>query len=357
MIFMVGYFLCQVSSEASPAALSHKYKRSSPMTRKYNSPRRLGSLISAAFSRYRKNISSERTSVCAKTHPLSLLARSADMFFLSMLTACSLVSPLDDTRQADRLAGAAGWRKQQLATPHFDLLSYVPDTQRPKRRVLTVYIEGDGRAWLSTHRISPNPTPRNPLALKLALRHPSDQAVAYLARPCQYGNRATLPPCRPEYWSVKRFAPEVIEASRTAVDRLKRRIGAERVVLVGYSGGGTVAALLAARRRDVAELITVDGNLDHRISSKHHSVSLLRGSLNPADEWRALRDIPQRHLVGRSDRIVPPLVARAYQRRFPEGRRPPVRVIAEFDHHCCWEEHWPRLLGYRAKGSKSLSNL
>ena len=261
-----------------------------------------------------------------------------------MLSACAMLSPLDYTEQADKRASAAGWRKQQLATPHFELSGYVPNTKRPKRQLLTIYIEGDGRAWLSTYRISPDPTPRNPLALALALRHPSDQAAAYLARPCQYDNRARRPPCRPEYWSGKRFAPEVIAAILAAVDQLKRRVGAERVVLIGYSGGGTVAALLAARRRDVAKLITVAGNLDHRVSSAHHAVSPLLGSLNPPDDWRALQGIPQRHLVGGRDRIVPPLVARAYQRRFPEGRRPPVRVLAGFDHHCCWAEHWPGLL-------------
>nr|VFK21495.1 MAG: hypothetical protein BECKLPF1236B_GA0070989_12592 [Candidatus Kentron sp. LPFa] len=157
---------------------------------------------------------------------------------LPMLSACAMLSPLDYTEQADKRASAAGWRKQQLTTPYFELSGYVPNTKRPKREVLTIYIEGDGRAWLSTYRISPDPTPRNPLALALALRHPSDQAAAYLARPCQYDNRARRPPCRPEYWSGKRFAPEVIAASLAAVDRLKRRVGAERVVLIGYSGGG-----------------------------------------------------------------------------------------------------------------------
>jgi len=262
-----------------------------------------------------------------------------------MLTACSLFSPLHYSEQADKLANAAGWRKQQLTAGHFDLLSYVPNTSRPKREILTIYIEGDGKAWLSTYRISPDPTPRNPVALKLALRHPPNQAAAYLARPCQYENRAYQPPCREEYWSTKRFAPEVIATSQAAVDQLKRRIGADRVTLIGFSGGGGVAALLAAERRDVAELITVAGNLDHRVSSAHHSVTPLDGSLNPADAWQALRAIPQRHLVGDNDRVVPPLVAHAYQRRFPEGERPIVQIIKGFDHHCCWEDHWPELLG------------
>nr|VFK53934.1 MAG: Alpha/beta hydrolase family protein [Candidatus Kentron sp. TUN]VFK55865.1 MAG: Alpha/beta hydrolase family protein [Candidatus Kentron sp. TUN]VFK62356.1 MAG: Alpha/beta hydrolase family protein [Candidatus Kentron sp. TUN] len=263
--------------------------------------------------------------------------------FLSALTGCAVLP--DYSEQAGKLANAAGWRKQWLSTPHFDLLSYVPYVTRPKRQILTIYIEGDGRAWSSTYRISPDPTPRNPVGLKLALRHPSDQAVAYLARPCQYDGKAYRPPCRQEYWTGKRFAPKVIKASQAGVDQLKRQVGAEKIILVGYSGGGAVAALLAAERQDVAELITVAGNLDHKVSTEHHSVTPLRGSLNPADAWQALRDIPQRHFVGGDDRVIPPLVVRAYQRRFPEEQRPSVRIIDGFDHHCCWEKHWSGLLG------------
>nr|VFK78080.1 MAG: Alpha/beta hydrolase family protein [Candidatus Kentron sp. SD] len=266
------------------------------------------------------------------------------VIFLPMLTACAMFSPLYYSEQAEKSASAAGWRKQRLSTEYFDLLSYVPNTPRPRREVLTVYIEGDGNAWLSTHRISSDPTPRNPIALKLALRHPRDRAAAYLARPCQYDGRASRPPCESEYWSGKRYAPEVIAASQTAIDELKRRVDAKRVILIGFSGGGSVAALLAAERRDVAKLITVAGNLDHRILSAHHSVTPLYGSLNPVDAWQALRNIPQRHFVGGRDRVVPPVVARSYQRRFPEGERPVVRIIEGFDHHCCWEEHWPKLL-------------
>jgi hypothetical protein len=64
----------------------------------------------------------------------------------------------------------------------------------------------------------------------------------------------------------------VISASNQAVDALKQRYGAQEIVLVGYSGGGAVAALVAARRTDVVRLVTVAGNLDHLAWTHLHSV-------------------------------------------------------------------------------------
>jgi esterase/lipase len=42
-----------------------------------------------------------------------------------------------------------------------------------------------------------------------------------------------------------------------AVTALKRASGASRLRLVGYSGGGVMAMLLAARRDDVAQVVTI----------------------------------------------------------------------------------------------------
>jgi hypothetical protein len=50
--------------------------------------------------------------------------------------------------------------------------------------MLTVYIEGDGFAWLSRSQASYDPSPLNPVGLELALRHPLGES-AYLARTCQ----------------------------------------------------------------------------------------------------------------------------------------------------------------------------
>jgi pimeloyl-ACP methyl ester carboxylesterase len=63
---------------------------------------------------------------------------------------------------------------------------------------------------------------------------------------------------------------------------LKQRSGSTRLTLVGYSGGGTIAVLLAARRSDVAEVITVAANLDVGYWTQRDGLSPLTGSLDPA---------------------------------------------------------------------------
>ena len=196
---------------------------------------------------------------------------------------------------------------------------------------------------MTKNRLSPDPTPIDPIALRLALRDPAPK-VLYLARPCQYAAKRPARGCHPIYWTTHRFAPEVVEGMNRAIDRAKRLAAAERIVLVGYSGGGGLAVLLAAARGDVSRLITVAGVLDHPAWTAYHGVSSMRGSLNPADSAMALGAIPQLHLVGGDDETVPLAIAAAYRSRLADGNRARVVVVPGFDHECCWEERWPELI-------------
>ncbi|WP_317203283.1 alpha/beta hydrolase [Janthinobacterium sp.] len=266
---------------------------------------------------------------------LALLLLSA-----GLLAGCAAPTPEARRQHADSLAAARGWQRLTLPTDDFVLAAYGPAAAAGA--TLTIYIEGDGLAWLSRARASDDPTPLRPLALQLALQHKQGPA-AYLARPCQYVDGAERRACEPDYWTGHRFAPPVVAASNQAIDALKRRYGATQLVLVGYSGGAAVAALVAARRADVARLVTVAGNLDHAAWTALHDVPALSGSLNPADAWARLQYIPQWHFIGAADANVGPAVAAAYLARFPAARRPHLQVVAGFDHSCCWAEQWPAL--------------
>ena len=262
------------------------------------------------------------------------------LLMLLALTSCISNSPAERQSKADLLVAGKGWQKLQLPTVDFVLTAYVPSIIRSSD-TLTIYIEGDGLAWINASTPSFNPTPNNPLALKLALRDTSP--AAYLARPCQYVELSQSSNCSQKYWTHSRFSPEVIDATNQAIDQIKLRFNADKLMLVGYSGGGAVAALAAARRQDVIRLVTIAGNLDHRIWVKEHHLSPLSNSLNPADEWEKLQNIPQTHFVGGKDLNVGESVARGYAAKFPSSLTPSIVVIPNFDHHCCWEENWPNL--------------
>lgn len=258
-----------------------------------------------------------------------------------LLSACANIpSPVERRALADSLAHERSWHGEMFKSDNFDLLAYLPPYQSKTDR-LTIYIEGDGYAWISGSQPSTDPTPRDPLALRLALAQPEGTAI-YLARPCQYVN-AEAKPCSSRYWTEMRFAPEVIAATNGAIDSLKSRFGASQLTLVGYSGGGAVAALVAARRGDVTGLVTVAGNLDHRAWTRHHRVLPLSGSMNPADETNRLQGIRQWHFVGGQDKNITSDLVQGYANRYLEPIRPIVQIEPEFDHRCCWAEQWPQL--------------
>ncbi len=264
------------------------------------------------------------------------------VLLLPVLAACaSIPTPEARRAHADGLAAAQDWQRETLSAGRFDLVAYLPRKPAPGE-TLTLYLEGDGFAWLNGTTPSADPTPRDPLALRLALAHPAGNA-AYLARPCQFV-MAKPEDCPQRYWTGQRFAADVVDAMDAAVDRIKRRFGAARIILVGYSGGGNIAALLAGRRRDVIRLVTVAGNLDHAAWTRHHRVSALAHSLNAADAAEALRGLPQRHFLGGRDRVVPPSLARGWPAALGGDALANLRVIPDFDHVCCWADRWRELL-------------
>src|SRR5512143_3524533 len=215
---------------------------------------------------------------------------------LTLLTSggCSdLQSRIDN---ADHIARQAGLTPKVVDGGAFHLLSYARLTD-PEASV-HIYIEGDGFAWVTRNQRSADPTPYNPVALKLAGRD-SSANVIYLARPCQYLGAGTEPRCTQEIWSDARFSDEVVAATNRVIDQLvdKHR----KIELIGCSGGAAVALLVAARRHYVVSLRTVAGNIDHESFTQHHHVTPLAGSLNPRDVARQLATIPQRHYIGGND--------------------------------------------------------
>lgn len=250
-----------------------------------------------------------------------------------------MVSPTTCAIHADHIANRVSWQARTIETTLFSLKSYGSSPPH-KTKILTIYIEGDGLAWLSEDRPSDNPTPIVPTGLKMAIHDRKHHPIAYLARPCQFVFKEAWRNCRQEYWTHLRFSPEVVDAMNQAVGALKKSYHAQHIILIGYSGGGTIATLLAARRTDVIQLITVAAILDTDYWVKQEHLTPLYGSLNPADAWKNLVSTPQMHWVGGKDTVVRQDVAFAFAKRFPVSRKPKIIVIPTFDHTCCWVSEW-----------------
>lgn len=270
------------------------------------------------------------------------------LFALGFLTACVSSLPQVDDQQildrqvldrqntADDIASAAGLTASVLPLSPFPIQSYA----RGNSDSLTLYIEGDGFAWASRTRPSTNPTPINPLALRLAARDPAP-AIAYLARPCQYVSSSA---CNRRYWGNARFSEEMIASMNEAVSIAKARAGASQIHLVGFSGGGAVVALLAARRSDVASLRTVAGYLDHVALNEAVGVSPLSSSLDPMQSVGSLRTIPQLHMSGADDTVIPPWVAEGFVAAQTDGTCAATLTLAGVQHNAGWVDAWPGLL-------------
>ncbi len=202
---------------------------------------------------------------------------------------------------------------------------------------LTIYFGGDGRPWAGD-KPSDNPTGSGVLAAELALADP--RPALFLGRPCYH--LTELPQqCSADLWTAGRYSEEIVAAMASAVTQIAARPGSTPLSLVGYSGGGVLALLVAGRVPAVREVITVAANLDTSAWTDFHGLLPLDGSLNPARELRSPTAFRQVHLYGTGDRIVPAGTIAGYRRRHPTAS---YLQVEGFDHRCCWREQWPAIL-------------
>lgn len=203
----------------------------------------------------------------------------------------------------------------------------------PSKR-LHIYLDGDGSPWLQGQFIADDPTPRQPLALQLMAAAP--YSAIYLGRPCYFGF-ADTPPCAPRYWTSARYGEDVVNSLVSAITQIRR--DQQPLLLIGYSGGGTLGTLVAGRLAGDIQLVTVAGNLDIAAWTTLHGYLPLSDSLNPIAE-SAANTVRQQHLSGLRDRNTPPALASAYV----EQHGGTLREFPDFDHVCCWRENWPDIL-------------
>lgn len=202
------------------------------------------------------------------------------------------------------------------------------------RRSLHVYLEGDGNAFLTPTIVSSDPTPHDPLTLELMAQDPAPSI--FIARPCYFGQPSY---CTPLLWTLARYSAPVVESIADAVTTIAKPY--DEVVLIGFSGGGTLAVLVAPKVKKVTRVITLAGNLDTEKWTEHHALSPLSASLNPAKEPPLPVRVKQTHYIGSDDKNILPAWVTQYSAL---QLRSEVVNEPHFNHRCCWVTHWSRLL-------------
>ncbi|WP_206617933.1 alpha/beta fold hydrolase [Hahella sp. KA22] len=213
--------------------------------------------------------------------------------------------------------------------------------------LLIVVIEGDGLPWSRPWRISSDPTSPDPLMFDWYRQWPGE--ALYIGRPCYFGARSGRVPPAPwdrenppeaqpcfAYWYTHgRYSEAVVAAMAQA---LRMKAGDRPLLLLGHSGGGTLAMLLAAQMSNVAAVMTLSGNLDVGAWTSEHNFSRLTGSLDPAVMPPLNRDVRQWHWGASEDRTVKPeWIEREATRQQATFQLGPAAK------HSDWRLYWPQI--------------
>lgn len=271
-----------------------------------------------------------------------MIRRSADEKFslttiaLLGIVGLTLTGCLAASARLDRQAEALGFSKSFVAGQGFKLLVYAKGDLCANGK-LHVYLEGDGLAWLPGNRIASDPTPSHSCLLPLMALDP--EPSVYLGRPCYHG-LAQAAGCRPELWTQARYGETVLASMAAALERI---MGAQscRPVLIGYSGGGALAMLMAARLPQTIGVVTLAGNLDVAAWTKLHGYTPLADSLDPAKLPPLPQTIFQIHLAGERDDNIPATLIRKEASRQPNAR---FLMLPKQSHACPGKNLWPGIL-------------
>jgi dienelactone hydrolase len=248
--------------------------------------------------------------------------------------ALALAACTTPSQDAEKTATGLGLTRSLVSGSPFEHAVYQRAALR-RGPELHVYIEGDATPSRALRYRPPDPTPGDPLMLRLMALDPAPSV--YLGRPCQHGTAA----CDPIHWSTGRFGEPVVASLVAALDAVRRERGASSVVLFGYSGGAALAMLMAERVPEVTAVVTLAGNLAVGSWADHHGHTPLDTSLDPALRPPLRPELLQLHVLGGRDSVVPPPVSRAAIARQAGAR---TLLFPDQAHVCCWAEVWPQVL-------------
>lgn len=258
-----------------------------------------------------------------------------------VLLACLIIMTTSCSSPATRLnhyAVSQDLKKIVFSNQYIPLIAYTNITLHNNIDTVYIYLEGDGRPWDRGRWPASDPNTR--ASVMLPLLATTTKPSLYLARPC-YG-WVTLPTlCEPTWWTSGRYSQQVLDLLNDAINQHKLSHKVKRYVIAGHSGGGALAMLLAAKRKDIAAVITLAGNIDHPAWTRYFGYLPLTGSLAPPSSDSFDNTQYHIHLVAGQDKVIPaPLIQKALS-RYPTAHS---SYYPDFTHQCCWKTVWPNII-------------
>lgn len=239
-----------------------------------------------------------------------------------------------------------------------------------------IYFEGDGLVINKYGDVALNPTPTDPMALRLAavdirpltklvVNRPFHYVIGDNSRHCEpykgvaiHDIKGGLPQSRDallrnddvaKYWTTARYSPEVIQSIYEAIKQCQQKFRFETIELVAYSGGASVAFLLTPYLQNITRIVSFAGNLDHKNWTTYHHTQPLFESLDSMNHTEILSQISQIHFVGSSDDNTTIELAKAYKQQIDSDKISIIPVDG-FDHDSNWPSIWREWLA----GKKSV---
>jgi hypothetical protein len=266
------------------------------------------------------------------------------LFLVSLASSLLGCKTIVRTNDPDKIGELYGFRKVLIKGGDFWITTYQKITDKYKPYVF--YIEGDGAAFSGKYRISENPTPKKRMFIQLASIDTRPNVV-YIGRPCQYTPVELNPKCSPQYWTHKRLSDDSVQAMNDVVNKINSN---GQFSLVGFSGGGGIAVLIAARNYMTKDILTIGANLDHVTFTSYHNVPPMIGSLNPIDYAKQIKHIPQIHISGGKDTVVPPFIGDKFVQE-SSSRCVKQKIFKDISHHHGWNKVWEYILNQPIKCS------
>lgn len=255
-----------------------------------------------------------------KSHTLAL--KITFIALLPLLVSC--------TNPTKRILEKHHFIQESLQAGEFNLTLF---KNRVESEHLHIYFGGDGIPFIRHQFKTANPTPIKGVTPKLMALDTTESV--YIARPCYYLTKMPQR-CTSDIWTDGRYSETVVKALTNAVRLLLNRKTYKSVAIIGFSGGGTLATLVAEQVPQITKVITIAANLDTDLWTTLKGYTPLKNSINPTLLKQLRIDIARIHLAGLKDRSVSISVINS----FIEKHGGELHTFPDFNHNCCWESVW-----------------